>query len=330
MATQNRPTLLDVAKMTDPDGTSADIVEVLMQSNVILQDAPAYSSNAPMGNRVTLRNSLPTIAWSKINQGIARSKGSTRQLVDTIGLLVGLSEVDARLLHPVGQELFNAQRFTEDKGYLEAFSQEIAGTMLYGNELTAESEFTGLQPRLETPATAITGSQVRLHHSAPSGADNTSIYVIDWSEDFVHMIYPKGSTAGIMSEDQGKIRVTDVDGNPFMAFVTEYSWFTGLTVKDPRHIARLANIDISQALADTTTQLMHSMVRLLNGMPEPMGAQRILYTHRDIISALEIQVKSQANVWLSMDEYLGAKTLHFRGFPLRKLDQMSGTETTVS
>ena len=326
----NRLTLLDIARREDPDGRIANIVEVLDQTNPVLQDAPAYPSNARMGNRVTLRSTLPSVAWARVNAGYVRSKGSTRQVVDTIGLLTGLSEVDSKLKKIVGEGNFNAARWSEDQSFLEAMSQEVAGTLLYGNEATEEVAFTGLAPRMASSATAITGSQVRIHHASPSGSDYTSMYVVDWGERGAHLIYPKESMAGIDARDLGEQRVTDPESNPMMAHVMAYDWLVGLTVKDPRHIARLANIDVSQALSDTSTLLVNSLVRLLNGMPPKNGMNRVIYCARDILSALELQVMSKSNVWLSIGEYLGEKTLMFRGNPIRVVDQMSITESAIS
>jgi hypothetical protein len=308
---------------------AAKIVEVLHQSNPMLQDAPAIPSNAPMGNRVTRRSTLPTVAWRKINEGATRSKGTTTQAVDTIGMLSGLSEVDAGLKEIHGDN-FNAVRFGEDQAYLEAMAQEVAQTLIYGDEASEESAFTGLQPRLETLATAITGSQVVAHHSSPSGSDYSSLYVVDWHENYCSLIYPKSSQAGVKTKDLGEQRVNDKDGNPFTAYVTEYIWLVGLTVKDPRHIARLCNIDVSQALVDESTLLVNSLLRIMNRMPAKNGANRVIYCSRNIVSALELQIQSKANVLFSWGEYLGEKTLHFKGAPFRPCDQMSEAESLVS
>jgi hypothetical protein len=330
MASMDRPTLLDVAVASDPDGKIAAVVEIFNQTNPILQDAPALASNAPMGNRVTLRKNLPTVGWSKINQGYTRSKSTTRQVVDTIGLLAGRSEVDSRLSKIVGQDNFNAERRLQDHGFLEAMAQEIAGTMFYGNELTAESEFTGLQPRLATANTGITESQVAKHHSSPSGSDYTSIYVIDWHPDYVHLIYPKNTTAGLDVRNLGEQSVYDADSKPFQAYVMVYEWLIGLTVKDPRHIGRLANIDVSQALTDTSTLIKTSLTALINGMPPKNGANRVLYCGRDILTAFENQLDSKSNVMFQWGEYLNEKVLHFKGYPIRTCDQISVLETAVS
>ena len=45
------PTLLDLAKATDPDGGIADIVEILAEQNEILDDMSWVEGNLTTGNR---------------------------------------------------------------------------------------------------------------------------------------------------------------------------------------------------------------------------------------------------------------------------------------
>ena len=72
----DRLTLLDIARQSDPQGAAARIAKVLTQVNPILQEIPWLPSNAPLGNRVTVEVSLPSVAWGKINKGISHSKFS--------------------------------------------------------------------------------------------------------------------------------------------------------------------------------------------------------------------------------------------------------------
>ncbi len=325
----DRPTLLDVAKQLDPNGQPAQVIEVIDDLNPMIQDAPAIASNAPDGNKVTRRSTLPGVSWRKINEGVVRRKGTTHQVKDTIGMLTGLSEIDAQLLPTQGGAVFNAMRFNEDKAYMESSSQEVETTILYGNEQTEESAFTGFAPRLDALATSIYGSQVRQHH-AGSGADRTSLYIVDWHPDMCALMYPMHSQAGWQVNDLGRDRVLDPNGKPFMAFVTEYNWHIGVTVKDPRHIARLCNIDVSTALADTTVKLTDSLIHIMNAMPAKAGANRVIYCSRDMLSALELQMQAQMNVLFSWDEYLGEKHLHFKGSPFRASDQVSSAESEIS
>lgn len=324
----DRMTLLDVAKQTDPKGgAAARIAKVLTQTNPILQDMPFYASNAPLGHRVTIEVSLPTVAWGKLNKGITRSKGTTKQQVDTIGVLEGRSEVHTRTAKVVRD--FNAHRAKESDRFLRAMSNEMATQIFYGNEASDESCFTGLQRRLETLATAITASYVASKGS-PGGGDTTSMYIVDWGEAGAHGIYPPETTAGLQEMDKGERDVLDADSNPMSAFVTEYEWWVGLSVEDPRHIGRYCNIDISVALADTSATILKGLIPVLNGMPPLEGCRRVIYTRREIVSALHLQALTAVGSGLTIQQYYDTFVPHILGLPVVACDGISSTESTVS
>lgn len=83
----NALTLADWAKRLDPDGKVPQIVEMLAQSNEIIQDMVFLESNMPMAHRTTIRTGLPTVAWRLINQGVQPSKSTTAQVDESIGIL---------------------------------------------------------------------------------------------------------------------------------------------------------------------------------------------------------------------------------------------------
>lgn len=343
MTTPIRKTLLDVAVGLNPDGRPARVFEVLNQKWPILTDAPAFPSNAPMGNRVTIRTALPTVSRLRINQGIVPSKSAKTQRIDTIGMLGGRSEVDKKMLRIYGSDIVNNERWTEDRAFIEAMGQQCVTDLLYGDENVDSASMTGLAPRMAALNSLIKNSQV-FSMGSVTGGDGTSIYVVDWGEDGAHLIYPKdgemsGSGGGELAAaglrvdpKKDPIQVLDAAGNFFDALVTEFDWFVGFTVKDPRHIARLPNIDTSDANLTSPTQgtLHDRLVDMLTNMPSADGFQRVLYCTRSILAAFYKQLQNKANVWLSMQEYLGKPMLHFQGFPLRAVDAISAAESTVS
>jgi hypothetical protein len=322
--------LVDLAKRSDPNGVLADIAEVLNEANDVVKDMPMLASNAPFGHRVTIRSSLPSVGWGKINKGSTRSKGSVKQLTDTIGMLVAMSEVDAKLKDVVQD--FDAKRRSDDDAFLEKFTQTVASTIFYGNEQTEEDGFTGLAPRMAALQTSsYTASYV---NSMNGGADSdlTSIYVCDWGARGVHGIYPPATVGGLGKEDLGKIRCNDGDGNPMMAYTTEYKWYVGLTVEDPRHIGRIANIDISEVLADTDGSeglLTEKCVEVFNAMATKAGMRRVAYTRREVVLALWKQVMAKSNLMITVQEYLGEFRPFLYGVPLVACDEISKDETTT-
>ena len=97
LATTN-PTLLDLAKRTDPDGNIAQLVELLNQvGDDVLTDMGWQEGNLPTGHRTTMRTGLPTPTWRKINAGVQPTKSTTAQVTFNTGMLEAYAEVDKAL-----------------------------------------------------------------------------------------------------------------------------------------------------------------------------------------------------------------------------------------
>lgn len=337
----NRLTFLDFQKSQDPDGAPAQAVELMNEFNPFLRDAPAFPTNAPLGHRTTFTRSLPTVGTAKINKGITRSKSTTDQRVDPIGYWAGRSEIDIRHRKIWGEAAYRQRRLDEDKRFEEAFAQEVCNAFLYGNVAEDEASMDGLATRM---ASLNQGSDNKASQvwsmGTVVGSDGTSIYIVDWGERTCHIGYPQNDSAGaggLDIQDKGEENVLDVDSNPMYADVTTYDWMTGLVVKDPRRIARLANIDLSDSALDAPTQgrMIDKLEQILSRMPTPPRGteavgRRILYCATPLWASFTKQARSQANQALSIQDYLGMPTPHFWSNPIVQVDQISITESAVS
>lgn len=329
----DRTTLLDIAREQEPDGGAAEVYEILNELDPMLKDGPAYPSNAEMAERVTLRSSLPTVQSAQVNRGTERSKGTTRQRVDTIAFIDARSEVDCRLEKIKGPAAVAMRRRNEDNAFVEAMQQHVANLVLYGDELTNPADFTGFMPRLASLATAITGSQVESMGTV-TGGDGTSLLIVDWGEQGSHFIYPKegAHVAGMSIENKGEVEVEDDQGRPFFAFVTAYNWLIGLTNKDPRRLGRLANIDVSDAMLSVPTQgeLWEKLNDIYAMMPSKGGNRRVIYAARQIVGAFKKQAANKSNAALGLGEHHGEQVAMFHGCPIVADDAFSIAESTVS
>jgi hypothetical protein len=333
---EGRGTLLEIAKRLDPDGKLADVAEVLHETNPIVKDLVLKPANMKVANRVTIRTKLPTVAFTRLNKGVPRSKSATKQITDSIGLLAGRSEVDSRAKHVTNVK---AYRWDEDQTYLESMAQTMAETIFYGDEASDDSAFTGFHPRFadmsETPTTGYANQVVG---AGGTGSDNTSIFVIDHHERYIYGIYPEegGGVGGLETEDRGMQQVTDDDGHAFDAWVTKYDWALGIVVKDHRHFGRLCNIDVGdletagQASGDVSANIARGLIRVLGRMQPANGARRIAYCRQEVLTALEQQLLVRTNVNFSMGEWAGMPVLTFRGIPLVRCDQISIAEPALS
>jgi hypothetical protein len=331
-------TLADWAKRTDPDGRVPVIAELLSQSNEILEDCVFKEGNLPTGERVVIRTGLPSVYWRALNQGIPNSKSTTAQVDEACGILEARSEVDKDLAMLNGN---TAQfRLSEDVAFLEAMNQTQATTMFYGNPSTDPKQFLGLAPRYSSLSGSNNAQNVIT--AGGSGSDNTSIYLVVWGDQTVYCPFPKGSSAGLIHEDLGEQTVYNSDGTRLQAYATRYQWKNGLVVKDWRYVVRICNIDISDLMAQTTTQLPSAataiiklMSRALYRIPNMGMGRAAFYMNRTVHSGLAIAALDKSQYVLKVNEGLSQfgqpySWLSFQGVPLRRVDAIINTEAVVS
>jgi len=330
-------TLADWAKRIDPDGKVPTIAELLSQSNEILEDCVFMEGNLPTGHRSVIRTGLPTVYWRAINQGIPTSKSTTAQVDEACGMLEAYSEVDKDLAELNGNT--GQFRLSEDTAFLEAMNQTQAQTLFYGNPGTDPKQFLGLATRYSS-TTAGNGQNILL--AGGSGSDNTSIYLVVWGENTVFCPFPKGSKAGLNHEDLGINTVWDSAGARYQAYRTHYQWKNGLVVKDWRYVVRIANIDVSDLIAQSGTQaasastaIIKLMARALYRIPNMAMGRAAFYMNRTVHSGLALAALDKSQYVLKINEGLSqfgtpSSYLSFLGVPLRRVDSLLNTEAVVS
>lgn len=327
--TATNPTLLDLAKATDPDGFIADIVEILNETNEVLDDMSWQPGNLVTGNRTTIRSGIPAPTWRKMYQGVQPSKSTNVQVTDTCGMLEAYGQVDKALADLNGNTM--AFRASEDRPHLEGMSQEIAQTLFYGNESTEPEAFTGLAPRFSSVLTATSESADNVIDHGGTGSDNASIWLVVWGPRTVHGIVPKGSKAGLQVHDLGEQMIQNSDGSKYQAYVSHYRQDAGLTVRDWRFISRVCNIDVSDlATIANTKDLITSMIKAEERIPSLGAGRAVWYMNRTLREALRIGINEKiAQSTLSYETVAGKRVVMFDGIPVRRVDQLLKTEARV-
>ena len=325
------PTLLDLAKRMDPDGKIADIVEILNETNEVLDDMTWKEGNLETGNRTTIRSGIPAPTWRKLYEGVQPTKSTTVQVTDNTGMLEAYAEVDVALADLSNRTA--AFRLSEDKAFIEGISQELADTIFYGNEGTEPEAFTGLAPRFNS-LSAENADNIIVGGGA--GSDNASIWLVVWGEN-VHGIVPKGSTAGLKMTDKGIVTIEDADGSGgrMEAYRTHYRMDCGLTVRDWRYIVRIPNIDRSDLAKahGSGADLPDLMFQAMRLVPNLNAGRPVFYMSRDVATMVARQVAVDgASTFLTADDNQGTErwTERFHGIPMRRVDALAGDEATVS
>lgn len=326
------PTLLDVAKRTDPDGKIASIVELLNATNPILTDMSWMEGNLPTGHRTTVRTGLPAPTWRKLYGGVQPTKSTTAQVTDSCGMLEAYAEVDKALADLNGNA--PAFRLSEDRAHIEGLSQEMASTLFYGNEKTEAEAFTGLAPRYNSLSSQNADNII---DAGGSSTDNTSIWLAVWGPNSGHGIYPKGSQGGLQQKDLGEVTADAAGGGYFQAYRSHYRWDAGVTIRDWRYFVRIANIDVGALTTEGTAAdrvaaqkaLINLMVAATERIPNLGAGRPVFYLNRKIREALRFGILEKISNNLTWETVEGKRVLTFDDIVVQRTDALVNNESRV-
>jgi len=337
-------TYSDWAKRMDDGYRVATIIELLSQTNEILDDMIVMEGNLPTGHKTTVRTGLPQATWRLLNAGVPNAKSTTAQITDTCGNLETYSVIDKDIADLNGNTA--EFRLSEVRAFLEGMSQQVASTYIYGNQHINPERFTGLAPRYSTINTANSQTANNVLDAGGTSNTNTSLWITTWGADTMHGIFPKGKITGLQHRDMGEWPVQDANGNTYQAYRDHFKWEIGLTLRDWRYQARIANIDVTQLTGVSAANLINLIVRGLYRLPTaPAQATAIqtsdtpevranqgrvvIYSNRVIRTYLDLQAMNKTNVLLRLEEFNGKVVTTFRGIPIRTCDAILNNELQV-
>lgn len=338
------PTLLDLSKRLDENGSIAPIIEILDQNNEILDDAVWIEANGITGHKTTMRSGIPEPVFRKLYGGVQPTKSRTVQVNDSIGMLESYAEIDKALADLNGNTA--AWRLSEEIPFIEGFNQKLSRYMFYGNESTEPEGFTGMAPRYNSLSAENKDNIItEVAGTAPDNSDNASIWLMVWGPNTVHMLYPKGSQAGLMVEDKGQVTIenaTDysggaIAGGRYEAYRTHYRWDCGLSVRDWRYVVRIQinQEDLLGKDGSTGPQLIDLLAQAMEMVPNINAGRAAFYCNRKVRGFFRRQVMNKTvNSTLSIEQVTRANgaRIHipmFDGVPIRRCDQLTNTEAGI-
>ena len=339
------PNLLDWARRSNPDGSAADVNELLSQCNDVMKDIIWTEGNLPNGNQETVRVGLPIPQYRMANQGNFSSKSLTMQWQDRFGELTDYSIVDKSVAEIGDDE--RVHRMIEDQAHIEGFSQKVASDLFYANEDVNPASFTGLAPRYGALTAYLSGRNVV--DGGGTGSSNSSVWLVGWGNRSVKAIFPKGTVAGLVYENKGDVVPQyDSQGRRFEAWTSYFRWKLGLVNADWRWGSRIANLDTTSAglKGIAPYDLFVGMGAQVNMLPNlsavtsgitstddprnpTMGVRAAFYANRLVRTAMDTQAMRDKNVLLTLADFAGAPTVQFRGIPIRVCDALINAEARV-
>lgn len=324
------PTLLDLAKTLDPNGNTADIVEILNMTNEVLDDMTWQQGNLLTGNRTTIRSGLPTPTWRKLYGGVQPSKAKNVQVTDSCGMLEAYAEVDKALADLNGNSA--SFRLTEDRAHIEGINQELASKIFYGNEALAPETMTGLATRYSSVSTNTAENADNVIDAGGTGSDNTSIWLCVWGPNTGFGIVPKGSKAGLQMTDKGQVTIENADGagGRMEGYRTHYRLDAGLTIRDWRYFVRVCNIDVSDlSTLANTKNLVTWMIQAAERIPSFGMGRAAFYVNRTVREKLRLGILEKVVTQLTFENVSGKRIVSFDGIPVKLCHSLLSTESRV-
>lgn len=322
-------TLADLRKRQDENDMIATIIELLAETNEILEDAVTVECNDGTKHLTTMRTGLPSATWRKLYQSVQPDKSTTKQVTDTTGMLEAWSEVDAKLVDISGNP--GEFRLSEATAFIEAMNQEMATGMFYHDTAVDPEKFMGLAPRF-SDLSAENGNQIV--DAGGSGSDLTSIWMIVWGERTCHLLYPKGSQAGLQRDDKG-MQTKETSSGVYDVYREKFTWDIGMSVRDWRYVVRIANLEtasIADGAVDLYKWLRKGYWKLKN--VNVTGGRPAIYCNADVMEGLDaINSNSTGTdnyIRLRPGEKEGKEIMTYRGMPLRRCDAILNTESQVT
>lgn len=315
--------LVEQAKRINPDGTQALIAEVLnRKTGDMLSEAPWMPSNDVWTNKTTRRGSLPTGSRRKLNQRVTASVSRTTEIMDVIEQLEDYCDVDVALVDSMpSPALF---RSGEVDAFIEGLGQTVASDIIYANSNSDPDSMHGIAARLGT-----LDGRFCIDASG-TGSDVTSIYIVTWGQTTAHLIYPKNmaATLGVQHTDKGQV-TSETSSGLIEVYRDHFLIRCGLVVRNPRAIARLANIETAGA---SNTFDEDDLITLLNNMETGPGTR--IYCNETIMTQMQIRAKDKANVYYTPggNALSGEPLMSFQGVPVRQIAReiLLNTETAIS
>jgi len=259
------------------------------------------------------------------------TKSETAQVTDTIGTLEAYAEVDKAVADLNGNTM--AFRLSEERAHIEALNQEMARTLIYGNEGTNPAKFTGLAARYNDLSVP---SGENIINAGGTGSDNTSIWLVLWGPNTIHGIYPKAQKSGLEHEDKGRVTLENVDGNGgrMEAYRSHYKWSAGLCVRDWRYAVRIANVNIPALLNPATAEaegkaLVRNMIMATERIPNLGSGRAAFYVNRTIREKLRLGILDRTANNLSWETVSGKRVMTFDDIPVHRTDVLLNTEAAV-
>ena len=235
----DRLTILDIAARNGTDGL-VGLIEEAVRAVPEFEQLPARTIQGTT-YKTKVRKALPNVDFRKPNKGIKVSKSTYEQRLVQTFTLDPHWEVD-KAVADADEDGWEVVLADEAVGHTMAALQRM-GIQFYYGQRTAQGGsadgFPGLLDALTTEMTIDAGG---------SGNSCTSVWAVRAGRQDVQWVF--GNEGQMVLSDPLLQRVTDANGDPFMAYVQQLTLYPGLQIGSIWSVGRIKKIDDTQTLND--------------------------------------------------------------------------------
>jgi len=318
--------LYDLANLT-LNGELIDMIYSMTEIQDILKDAVAYEANEITSHRYVRNASLASGSWVELNQGLTASKGVESPGRAEIGMLESRMTIDMRFAKI--EKDFEGFVTRKAYGHLEGLSQDMADAIVNGS-VAGGNAFNSIEAHIN--ALADTDQAGRSMFSNYGGATSlTSILAIDWGPDKVYLVYPQGHKSLGVEKKEYEGLVLDAASKQMRAYITDFSWHTGLVIADDRCVRRIGNICTAASANNplSSTYTTYPIIDALTSMAN-MGRTAVLYCNRTVWGFLWKAANDATNVFRDKDNPWKAPEAYFGSNRIRFTDSLTNAETAIA
>ena len=324
------PSWLDVKQSLDANGQQAVLVDIVAETNEIINDITFFEGNDITGHTVATLTGYPSSTFTKMYQRVQPDKATRTQVRETACMQEAYGEIDERLYNLNGQGA--AFMMNEAMATMKAMNIGFVEKLFYGNGVAKPEEIMGLANRYSSLSSP--NGKRNILNAGGTGSDNRSIWLIAWSPTSLFCFTPKGLPSGLQFKNLG-VETSERNDGLMRVIRQHFSWTFGLGIWDWKGAVRIANIDFSNLNADisgTSANLPQLMKRAIRRIPKDIrvGARVAFYMSADVQEKLEEQLASEVKQsTLTTEDVGGVQVDMFRKIPLRQVDQLEVNEARV-
>jgi hypothetical protein len=335
-------TLSEMVRREDPDGTLADLVDVISKESPILLDAKVTECNQGTSHKATRVATKPSGEERGYNSGVSQEAGVTETHIEPTCMLDGLSQIDDAILRHSPDKL--GARMQEDSLFLSGMEETRAdrlfndgdGSTTVGDRSTYPNRINGFPFRSDYNTLSSPHVFDNAGGAASATANKMSIWIVQWGSHKVNLTVPRGDPGltgqfGVKMDDFGREIITDAAGKKFPAWQTWFETHFGLFIWDPRTVKRIVNISSTNIDGvDDFSFNEDSLIRAYMSLKyQRQGA--VIYAPEEVLTQMWIRGKDKSNTNFRNDkDQFGQNVTFFNNAPIRQLDALSKDEATIT